>query len=801
MSEIKKRFSIGSMSDEEIITEVWPGLVIVKKLGSGSFGSVYQTENTNPTIRQQSAVKIVRFPQIPDEARVTAEAMGLDTEKKLREYYEPTLQKLLDEVRLMDELKTSGAVVTIQDFACIETTDPFGWVILIRMELLESLGDFRKEHEFSEDDVLSIANDICRALRICHQRNIIHRDVKETNIFRSEHGTYKLGDFGISRHMESNAAELSHKGTSNYMAPEIVRGESYDFRVDIYALGIVMYRLLNKNRLPFLPTEGKLTLNTVEDANAKRLAGADLPDPINASPELAAIIRKAGAADPDDRYASAEELREALSLYSLEKKRRTASQSAGASEAADEYDDRTTAVGDARLEQLAALSRRKREAQIAGDAVEQTDATIADVPAASAESAGSSHETHQTPVSSAAAVVPESANSGKTASKGSEASAEPVSPAAAAALFFQKVPNVQAQTGAPAPRPYATNASAAAPYGAGAPPPAGSSMPAPFSGVSGGGSSDRSGFINLQKDSSRNKLFIIILICLALLALAIGASVLVMSLSHKDKKTDGLLDFDELISDGEDEELSDGETEERTRSQSENEDRFEEEEPAGAHDGETKKEPTKKAQNASKEPAPSKKNDKKTTKTTAKPSVKKTSKPREKATKATTKPTPKPTQPPTQGTPPTEAYPGSSGGVEVWVIEDGDYIYTYNGTFDADGVFRYGTLIIEHAYEDIWEVSVGTHYGDFLIEGQLCGKTYGQDGMPVIFAKSGTFALPGEVGDSYTAYDCLSDNYYDVWSAVSVIYDYEIGDNTYSDLNTGGAPPNFWFTPEDVRPI
>lgn len=121
------------------------------------------------------------------------------------------------------------------------------------------------------------------------EESIIHRDIKPENIFVSDAGDFKLGDFGIARTVEKTMSGLSKKGTYSYMAPEVYRGGAYGFDVDIYSLGIVMYRLLNNNRIPFLP-----------------------PAPVNAAGRLGEIVLKACAFDPKERHASPMQMRQEL---------------------------------------------------------------------------------------------------------------------------------------------------------------------------------------------------------------------------------------------------------------------------------------------------------------------------------------------------------------------------------------------------------------------------------------------------------------------------------------------------------
>ena len=70
--------------------------------------------------------------------------------------------------------------------------------------------------------------------------------MKPENIFVSRFGDFKLGDFGIAREQAHTMSNMSKKGTYSYMAPEIYKGEKYDSSIDIYSLGIVLYKLMNQ---------------------------------------------------------------------------------------------------------------------------------------------------------------------------------------------------------------------------------------------------------------------------------------------------------------------------------------------------------------------------------------------------------------------------------------------------------------------------------------------------------------------------------------------------------------------------
>jgi mRNA interferase MazF len=108
---------------------------------------------------------------------------------------------------------------------------------------------------------------------------------------------------------------MSQKGTFNYIAPEVVAGRHYDATVDIYSLGLVLYKLLNNNRLPFIDANAKeVKYQDRKDAMDKRLNGAPLPPPAKANHSLAQVILKACAFNPKDRYAKPEYFAKVLEL-------------------------------------------------------------------------------------------------------------------------------------------------------------------------------------------------------------------------------------------------------------------------------------------------------------------------------------------------------------------------------------------------------------------------------------------------------------------------------------------------------
>lgn len=293
------------------LEHVWPEWEIEQRLGKGAYGEVYRVGRHDSSVDSYAAVKVITIPT--DESEIEALKMdGLDLDNT-RTYFQGIVDDFVNEIRLMESLKGVPNIVSVEDYKVIPRKDTIGWDIYIRMELLTPFKDFFNNKDFTEADVIKLGIDICSALEICAKKGVIHRDIKPENIFVNDFGNYKLGDFGIARKLENTTGGLSQKGTFNYMAPEVASGNEYDARVDIYSLGIVLYRLLNENRLPFLDSDTKL-MDPAERKIAveRRLKGESLPAPVKATPQMANVILRACAFRPNNRFSDASEMKAAL---------------------------------------------------------------------------------------------------------------------------------------------------------------------------------------------------------------------------------------------------------------------------------------------------------------------------------------------------------------------------------------------------------------------------------------------------------------------------------------------------------
>lgn len=296
----------------DVLKKTWPEWQVEgEPLGRGSFGTVFKAVRRNHNVESRAAIKVIAIPA--DSAEIDSlQADGLDPDAT-RTYLQNLVNDFVSEIQLMERLKGVQNIVSVEDYEVIEKNGELGWYILIRMELLTPFNKYALSKTLTEADVIKLGCDICTALELCQSCDIIHRDIKPENIFINDFGHYKLGDFGIARKMGNISGGLSQKGTFNYMAPEVANSNNYDTRADLYSLGIVLYKLLNNNRLPFLETEQQL-LNPNERRLAveRRIQGEPLPAPSEASPAMASVILTACNHDCKRRFASAAAMKRAL---------------------------------------------------------------------------------------------------------------------------------------------------------------------------------------------------------------------------------------------------------------------------------------------------------------------------------------------------------------------------------------------------------------------------------------------------------------------------------------------------------
>ena len=295
------------------------GYEICEKLGYGAFGIVYKAIKINASGRFVRALKHISIPSKKQYASVL-NSMGGNI-SKTNSYFEEQLQNIVAEIQILNNLSEKGAqhIVRYYDNDIVTQESPRKYDVYILMEYLTPLEDYMENRDVLVRDIVKLGLDVLDGLRVCHDNGVIHRDVKDENIFVSTEGEFKIGDFGVSKVLKDSSKAESLKGTPNFLAPEVYLGqEAYTKSVDLYSLGIVLYRLLNYNRNPFLPHFPEQFY--AEDENSafeKRMRGETPNLPSLGGRKIGEVIVKAISV-PDSRFKTAEDFIDALSAAASE---------------------------------------------------------------------------------------------------------------------------------------------------------------------------------------------------------------------------------------------------------------------------------------------------------------------------------------------------------------------------------------------------------------------------------------------------------------------------------------------------
>jgi len=266
---------------------------ITSVIARGGMGKVYKAEQA--PLGRQVALKVLS-PNYQGDS---------DVEFHKRFFLEASISARL----------THPNTVTVFDYG--RTDDD---VYYIAMELLEGRTlhrAIREEGPFLPERAAHIARQVCRSLREAHSMNVIHRDLKPANIYLVQHGDendfVKVLDFGLVKDTEKEGEDLTQTGlfmgSPKYMSPEQIRGEKVDGRTDVYALGVIFYEMLT-GKVPFdRPNSVNILMAHVHESAPSM--SVMLPGTTFAQ-ELEAIVMKAMAKKPEDRYDSMDALANAI---------------------------------------------------------------------------------------------------------------------------------------------------------------------------------------------------------------------------------------------------------------------------------------------------------------------------------------------------------------------------------------------------------------------------------------------------------------------------------------------------------
>ncbi len=269
-------------------------------IGTDGVSRVYRIFREENGVKRYAALKFI--PLAPK-----------DGEKVPAGVFDYMVNGLKSRAALISNLRSDPHILAY-DGQLIRPREDGGYDILLRTELMENLTGRISSGRLTETDAVKLGSDVLSAVESAEKVGAMHGDIKPDNIFISSDGTYKLGDIGLSRCLERPDLHEKKKA-GGYTAPEISLEGRYSPACDIYSIGVIMYRILNKGKLPFMPDSPVSSQADRKAAIDRRLSGEELPALPGVDDKLEAIVRKACAFKPGDRFASASEMKSALAEY------------------------------------------------------------------------------------------------------------------------------------------------------------------------------------------------------------------------------------------------------------------------------------------------------------------------------------------------------------------------------------------------------------------------------------------------------------------------------------------------------
>ncbi len=275
-----------------------------KQYGNGTDGKVFSIYKENyDGSRDNSILKIIRLGENRNERKLfSSETVEADNEEK---YYDNIIKNITDNIVSVRNADNGKHFIKYEDVELRKASDGKGRLILIRLEMAKSLSELLKEFSFTYDETLRLGINICSSLVKCRSFGYIYPNLKPENILFDVDGRCKLGDFGTFSCLEPSKTSVAYKRTQYYMAPEFIRTGNINCTADTYSLGLILYMLTNRGRLPFTePYPEKITINSLNNSVEKRLNAETMEKPALADDNLWRIIRKACDYNPNKRYFS-----------------------------------------------------------------------------------------------------------------------------------------------------------------------------------------------------------------------------------------------------------------------------------------------------------------------------------------------------------------------------------------------------------------------------------------------------------------------------------------------------------------
>ena len=245
-------------------------------------------------------VKMISIPASSAQLDALLLSGAYTSADKAVEYFKSLADGVIEEAQILDKLSQLDGFFRYTDFQLVPMSDETGFDVYLLSPYRKTLSQFLRQGSMTHLSALNLALDICAALTICRRSGYLYVDLKPENIYMDAGKSNKIGDIGFVSLNSLRFASLPDRYRSAYTPPEIADAfAALNTTIDVYALGLILYQIFNDGLLPAAKDEA----NTVFDP------------PAYADYEMAEIILKCCAPDPDNRWTDPVELGQAIVSY------------------------------------------------------------------------------------------------------------------------------------------------------------------------------------------------------------------------------------------------------------------------------------------------------------------------------------------------------------------------------------------------------------------------------------------------------------------------------------------------------
>ena len=297
------------MSEFKLISPLLDGMIVEKEFPE-------QNGRTNYTLRKKDSeerytLNRISVPASDSQVRALILSGAYPSEEAVHEYYGKVVADISQELEKGKMLAASGCYSAPIGYQSVVKEEGIGYDVYILYPQYVPLSVLLSENAISNLRAINLGIDLCDAACACRDAGYLFENINPENIFLTKKGSFLVGGLGLVSLEDLRYACVPEEYIGAYSAPELSDITApLNLTVDLYSIGMVLYRVYNGNHGPFEDE------NTGEGmADKLRMTGKQLPTPLFADYELASIILKACSFTQEDRYQSPEQFKQALILY------------------------------------------------------------------------------------------------------------------------------------------------------------------------------------------------------------------------------------------------------------------------------------------------------------------------------------------------------------------------------------------------------------------------------------------------------------------------------------------------------